>query len=263
MSRIRIIGLALVAVFAMSVVTSATASAALPEFETSGVCEKGPVAKKWHFETSACTTVSAGNTGEFGQTTFTATSGTGKLVTKAGRTIECTSDSNWGELSEPKSDRVRVTFSGCKSATFGVACNTAGAASGVIETKPLKSTLVYINEKVTPKTVGDLLEPESGNFAEIKCSLEEIIVKGSVIGKIPAENAGKEKQINVKRTKVEIVFAQTGGVQNPTEYESGGVKVKPPTMGSEGKGLEPFAFEQSAEETIDNLTLTKTNELKA
>jgi hypothetical protein len=87
-------------------------------------------------------------------------------------------------------------------------------------------------------------------------------VTGSVIGKNPERNAKREKQINVKRKTLEVVFAQTAGVQSPTEYEENKVKVKDVLM-TQGEGSEKFGPEQSGEETTDIVESSEEVEVRA
>src|ERR1700735_3025010 len=153
MIRIRMIGLSLVAMFAMSAVVTSAASAvpAKPYFK-----ECAPVAAgTGTFEKSTCTGaagtkefiwVAGGNTecrevttagtGTFEKSTcagaagtkefikvktplknkFTSKSGAGKLVTAGGEEVKCTGDTDTGETTGPKTvGNVVVKFTGCEA----------------------------------------------------------------------------------------------------------------------------------------------------
>src|SRR5581483_11264539 len=127
MQRMKLVRLTLVAVFALSLSSVASASAALPEF-------KGPFPKS-----------------------FTSTSGKGTLETVGGKTVTCTSDTtDGGKITGEKTVTIEaVLFSGCKSGI--VNCNSPGQASGVIDTVALTGTLGYISK--AEKRVGLLLAP--------------------------------------------------------------------------------------------------------
>jgi hypothetical protein len=55
---------------------------------------------------------------------------------------------------------------------------------------------------------------------------ESIIVRGSVIAKVPAKNAKGEEQYDRELTVLEEVFAQEKGKQIPQEYVEEGFKIK-------------------------------------
>src|ERR1041385_5151771 len=91
--------------------------------------------------------------------------------------VECAKENNTGEAEGTnKITNVHVLFTGC--AAFGnVPCESAGKASGEIETNPLRGALGYINK--AKKEVGVVLEPakKKGHFAEFNCSgFLEIVV---------------------------------------------------------------------------------------
>jgi len=225
MKRIRIIGLALVAVFAISAIASATASAAKPEFVFAGI-KKGLKAK----------------------------SGSATLETASKEKVTCTSSSNGGEIEggngSKKVTGIIVKFKGCKSSGF--ACSTSGAASEEIITNSLSGELGYI--KAAEKTVGlDLLPTGGGEFVEFNCAggIVKVKVKGSVIGQITP--------VNKKVTTAEhftLTFTQSGGKQGIEKFETG---VKDTLETSKNGG----AFEGSAEAATAEVTGEETVEISA
>jgi hypothetical protein len=199
------VGLCLVAVFAMGAV-AATSASALPEW---GKCEK--LGTKTGAYTDANCTVKAKplNTGEFKfikgkelpamkfsgenigsggvlKSAFLSCEGgkySGHLVprkkcvegggTVSGLsepvTIECESERNTGEANGTNEVRnVNVKFLGCK--VFGSAPCSNGPNTGEITVNPLKGKLGYINK--AGKEVGLLLEPakKHGEFAKFNCA---------------------------------------------------------------------------------------------
>lgn len=261
MQRIRPLGLALVAVFAISAVASASASAALPEFVH---CVK-QTTKKFEWTEKECKTKSGNKTGEFekeavkagvGKLKFTSTSGKGTLETKGGAKVTCTSDTDKGELTGAKeAKKVVVTFKGCE--TLGLKCQT-GVVEGEIVTKELKGTLGYINK--TKKEVGLSLTPAvaGGPFVEFKCGPKEeikVVVKEGE-GKGGNSVIGAITPVNVLSKTFTLKFTQVKGVQAPEMFE-GGVRDVLESSINGGK------VEQSGEETEDTNTGEELIEIRA
>jgi hypothetical protein len=183
MKRIRLIGLYLAAVFSMSAVMAASASA-LPEFS-------GPFSK-----------------------TFTSKSKASLLETVAKVKLTCKTDTNVGEVTGPETGFMTITFSGCK--VKKVPCNTPGTPPGKIVTSLLAFTVHYINK--ANKEVGmDLVPAPGAAFAEFACgSAIRGIVIGSVIGRVTPINTP------VKPTKFfTLSFTQASGKQGITNLEGG------------------------------------------
>ena len=130
MTRIRIMGMALVCAFALLAVAAAGASAA-PEFSSAGA-------------------------------EITTVSGTGVLV-GAGTTITCTSDGGKGEVTSKTQINSTVTFKGCSGEVFGGKCPSE-------ITSVLTGTLGEVAKGEAESEVGLLFKPKSGTtFAEFKC----------------------------------------------------------------------------------------------
>jgi hypothetical protein len=148
MHRLKLVGLALIAVLAVGVTTAASAMAALPEVLLLGT-EKFPVA-------------------------FEGTSGKGKLVTVGGKEIKCTKGKNSGSVTGAKTGTATLTFEGCESSGFK--CNTAGKGAGIVESTG-STTLVF--DSLTTLGVAELL---AVNETTIECtSLVKIKVKGNIL----------------------------------------------------------------------------------
>ncbi len=305
MIRLRTLGLALVAVFAMSAVGTASASAALPEFyicakvatgqvgvyenskcEIAGGgkeyvkvkppwkhiagtewCAPGAPSEVGKFNSAECTTAGTGwfkvqspAVNPLAFTSSKSTAANAVLTTVGGHVVTCTSLTNTGELTGPKTDTATITFDECT--TEGFKCQSAGEAEGIIKLTAL-SKLVYI-KKAAPKEVGIVLEPSvaGGLFVEFKCNTpiikETIKVKGSVIAPITPINTWV-----VPPSEFALTYSQAAGVQKPTEYENeAGEKVKD-ILETKGEGLIAFGYEQSAESVVDDLLFKEAGEVSA
>jgi hypothetical protein len=220
MKHIRIIGLALVAVFAFSAIAAVSASAAKPEFKP---FQTGKPKK---------------------HITFTWTSGKPLLETVGGSKRECQKGTGTGELTGPKTDTTTVTFKECTA--FGFPCTTPGAGAGEIKTVLLESTLGYITRK--PKVVGDSLSPKGGgDFTTFVCAGVTIVEKGSVIGALTPTNA-----LGVTYT---LTFTQLKGVQKPIKLEGGAKDVLETSIG--GGAFEESAEQTTATLTMSSATTLK------
>ncbi len=216
MRHVRILGLCLVAIFAMAAVTAGTASAAGPEW---GRCLKVPVEIKGHvhkkgkYSNAGCTTALAGGEYEFlkgveglpGGAEFTAkqTSEQAELETSQGISVDCTSTEARGSLSGIRDvTSVEVTFKGCELTFLDFACENTFEESeeppkfeyfeGEISTRLLKGKLGYISGAGTsePK-VGLELEPEEkkGLFAEFVCGVKHSREGGPLIVRVGGKEA--------------------------------------------------------------------------
>lgn len=169
---------------------------------------------------------------------FSGEGSVGLLETKAGRSVTCAEGEASGEVGSSTSASAVVVFKGCHAEHLPLlACTSAGRASGEIATSAMKGTPVNL----TKSEVGILLQPASGEvMAEFKCSLgivnETLIVRGSVIGKVP------NGELNQPRSELHLEFKALKGIQEYTTYEGSGTSH---FLTTEGKGTEPFAAEQS------------------
>jgi hypothetical protein len=197
----RILGLVLVAVFALSAVAAASASAAEPAFyecakEAGGKYEKG-CAKE-------------GGKGGYvlregiGKNhTLKGKSGKAKLETPGVGAVECSSSKSTGTVTGPKNiNKIVVEYKGCTS--NGKKCNSTGAKAGTIKTNTLKGEIGYIEGGKAAHEVGADIKPESGtNLAEFECEGVKIETYGSVIGRV--------KPVNTFSKTSELIFKGTSG----------------------------------------------------
>jgi hypothetical protein len=194
MHRFRILGVALMAVFVLGAVASATASAV-------GVEILPLKEEKW-----------------------TGVSGKGSLeVLKKAEFIECAKDKSEGTFEANKPlGKFHIDFEGCKASKAGVACTGLGEASGVILTL---GTAHLVFDKLGAGAalgVGLLLLPESTHFT---CLIPLFLVTGQVLCLI--------KPINMVVKHWEIVCEkgkETGDPGETVYWNETGTEVK---MGEE------------------------------
>ncbi len=223
MKRIRIVGLCLVAAFAMSAVAASTAAAEPPEI---GRCLKKAVAGGAGFSDAGCTKAVAsaakyewqagpGPKNKFTSKMKEATSAT--LETVKLEKITCKGETSTGEIASAKEvAAVVATFTECTSS--GLKCTSAGQAEGTIVTNPLSGVVGDETEsaesEAKDKVAEELHGPGGGNLAEFSCAGIPIVVKGSVLHNISAN-----KMLNPSTEK----FTASKGEQKPDKFVGGPV----------------------------------------
>ncbi len=219
--KIKFLGLTCMAVFALSGIAAASASAVKGEF----VPEAGtfPIP-------------------------FTSTSGAGTLETTTGETVTCSSDTNTGSILGTMTFSVVVKFKGCKTTFFGfpIACKTNGAPNAEeIITKTLAGELGTDSTKT--KVLADLKgEGAEEVVAEFECAGNKVKVTGSVIGQFPTTE--------VFLHETELVLKQTKGIQEFTSYlNTKGETVKNVLFSKKGTAEKV----QSGETTTDKIVLSE------
>jgi len=193
MKRIRMVALALVAVFAMTALAS-SASAAGPVFYTKA-------------ELGSTVTKTVG---------FKATLGAGFLEAKGGTKIACKTGSGSGETSGATTVvNDKILFSECESG--GLPCENVG--SGKIETKTLAGN---IGNVVAAKTPGVRLFSESagrgGVLAEFECGagVFKAVVTGSVIGS--TTGSGKTPAEGKFAATLTLSYTESKGIQKYSKF---------------------------------------------
>jgi hypothetical protein len=197
-----IVGLGLVAVFAMSLVASA--SATQPVFY--GVAEYGqtpPLPQKISGTLGAA--FLEGNTSK--------------------AKISCTAGTATGEITGPTTTSNNVTtFTGCE--TGGTPCNSTGDPSGTIKTTALDGVLGNVSTTLPgirlfgPGQGGK--SPKTGALAEFKCAggAVTVVVSGSVIGSLSGAQ-GKTPAEGKFGASNKLTFAEAGGIQKYTKFLAG------------------------------------------
>lgn len=229
MKRMRIVGLCLVAAFALSAIGAGSASA-LPEI---GRCIAKAGGK---YADANCTVKAASGKGttEFVKNAikkkFTSAGGEGKLQGATGTEIKCTTQTATGEYLEkgatPSTKEVTnvvARFNGCELPLFGAECKTKGAAAGEIVTTKLQGKLAYTSGKKTPAVkVNQGLSPmvKKKGFAEFECPAVGVVV---YVGEGPEKghetilaNIGP---VNTMATTATEEYKGSGGKQEPNFVE--------------------------------------------
>jgi hypothetical protein len=222
MRRIKIAGLCLVAMFAMSAIVTGTASAVAPEY---GQCIKKAKAEGTGNSDSKCTKPGTGKTAKYewvagakaGQNAFTTSGTTATLLTTKGESVTCSSEESTGTYKtggNNKEEETTVKFKGCKS--NGLTCTTAGKAAGELETNPLTGIVGFEKSTSIKKTVLQLHPTTSaGHFIDFKCTEALTIeVKGN------NANGGILVPIkNGKMTETEsLKYKASKGIQKPSTW---------------------------------------------
>jgi hypothetical protein len=216
--------LALVAVFAMSAVTAAAASAVKPEFKPV------PAKKK-----------------------FTSTSG-GVRWAMGTESITCSSSTIAGEIaSATLLGKVVVKFTGCKdpgASKSGCAISSLGAKEGEVVTKALKGELGTVKTSEAASGVGLLLEPETKSTGIATIEKTECRGETRLIGSLAAEipTIGKKQSTNG------LVFGVTGGKSNIDHITLDSGKEMAPSLEGWGTQLtvemsDALTFEEALEVT--------------
>jgi hypothetical protein len=228
MRRFKIVGLCLVAVFALSAIASATASAELPEVVQ---CVKAAkVGKKYtgHYNDKKCTSKDEAGEGKYelepwnlGSKTektgkggklkkFKGKSGTAFLEVVGLGPVTCSKGADEGEFTGPKTvGNINVTFTGCE--LNKIKCESEGAKVGEIKTTTLKGEIGYFDERfetAVTKGVAIKLSAQSGVLLAEHVSCGSILfqVKASVIGEV-------EPPYNTFTKEVKLKFQQSSGHQ--------------------------------------------------
>jgi hypothetical protein len=229
--RIRIVGLCILAVVAISAITVSSASAAAPEF---GRCLKVSPGSKSNYDSSKCVKLAGEDavseaeqlkkgvyqwfpgvvknkfTSKIKATTIAT------LETVGGTKITCTGETSTGEYTGVKTiGKMVATFTGCE--TSKLKCESPGKpGEGVIVTSPLGGPIGFETE-VVPASKDHLaseLHSESGNVAEFSCAGLPVVVKGSVLHKITA---------NAMKLTATEKFTASKGKQKPEHFAGGTV----------------------------------------
>jgi hypothetical protein len=271
MRRIRMMGLCLIAAFAMGAIAAGSASA-LPEVgrcvaqagtgkytESNCVKKAGSKTEEKQFEFKK----GAGT----GSKAFTSKGGEGVLTLQSGNSVRCKTQAAAGEWKEAsgaikEATNVVATFTGCE--LLSTACTTEGEAEGVIVTKKLGGKLGYI--KKSTKLVGQELHPllkkegtHAGNFAIFKCgaaALSEVREGPSKTGHnciiAPVE------PVNVMSTTgTELYSELKAGEQNPQKFETS------KTNCNLEASLNGGPFEKSSQALTTTVTMGQALEIKA
>jgi hypothetical protein len=213
MKRMRIMGLGLIAVLAMTALFAASASASAPRFGRclakaggsfkDAACKVGAKAGEEKFEFYPAVTGSS-KKGEFKPMTATAREYTSEAIGNTEHkiallgtgetlgvktTVECTKQNSDGIISSDNTATAEhIVYTGCESSKVG--CSSSGAAAGEIVVKPLNVTLRtekfgYNTSTKVVEPAKDLamqeFQPQVGNiFVEFSCATALHVIVESV-----------------------------------------------------------------------------------
>jgi hypothetical protein len=241
MKRMRILGLCLVAVFAMGI-AAASASAAPTYYECAKAAKVGK-AYTGNSNNKTCTETNEKGEGKYNlqpgrgkNKIFKGKGGAATLHTPTvGGEVKCSTSKDEGlvNASFTGQEKVKVIFGKCIS--LGKNCSSAGAKKGEIKTNALEGTLGYISK--SPLKVGVSLKGEGGaDSADFNCEGLVIETKGAVIGEITGD-------VNAFSKESTDIFTVNGeGFQTVKNFEGGSTEV----LKSEINGSGPF---ESGEQT--------------
>jgi hypothetical protein len=244
--RLKIMGLCLVAVFAMTALVSASASAAEPAYfqctkltvkpytgkYTDKKCSKLATekeqseGKKNKYELQEGILKGAAYKGKGGKATLHTPAVEGEVT--------CKSFADVGKHGSPTTEeKVVSTFKTCES--LKKKCLSPGQKAGTIVTKPLSGVLGYINK--SKKEVGVALKAETGSvLAEFTCEGLEIETTGSVIGTVSPVDV-------FTKTENQVFQVNGSGFQAVKNFEGGPNQ----ELLSKINGSGPFPSGQQAE----------------
>jgi hypothetical protein len=233
MKRMRIMGLLVVAVFAISV--AATTASASPVF---------------YGKAAIGSTV--------GTVQFTGTLGAAFLEGQVSKTkIECSAGSANGEVTGPTTTKKNVTvFTGCKTGSFP--CGNTGETT--ITTKSLEGELGDVKAGIPGIRLFDEGTGKGGELAAFSCAGGAIAVKvkGSVIGQLSGA-AGTTPFDGKFAASNKLTFAEAGGIQKFNKFvgEAGSEQLesKAGEGGFEKSGQSVIATLKAA--GVSNLGMTK------
>jgi len=231
MKRMRIVGLCLVAVFALSAVIAASASAAAPEFQVCGKAAKAGKLYTGKYTDKACskeaspTEITEGKKNKYEREEWSKAKKKGfkgknkgtphnqivnpfgecnpeteKCETKPAKVegeTECTKEAVVGEVTGPKTETFKTIYTGCSAGEFG-ACHTAGASEkkAEIKTNGLEGELVFLNAAKTEVGLRVKGLGGGGELAQYECA--EGLLKVNVFGEVLAKVKGNTDSANKK-----------------------------------------------------------------
>jgi hypothetical protein len=231
MRRIRVMGLCIVAVFAMSALVASTAAAASPEYYVAkNACTKkfGPI---WGGGECTVTKKTLAST----KITYTTTAGRSYL--EGGLTITCSSSTGKGTINGPiHAEKLILTYHGCEDPAITSSCQTKGTSGGVITTEKIKTTLTEASEAPGGPLVDvNRLEPEKEYFAQFNCGPKSEV-------KVKVHGAVFTNPFPTYATPEEADLHTTGNTNTIT-------KVAEPV---EGCGHQQYLFEVGAGSACDH-----------
>jgi hypothetical protein len=232
MKRIRIVGLCLMAVFAVSAVAASGSSAASLLFKATN-----------------------GNIVGGG---FESLGGLSFLKTLGGSEVHCKHVDNHGKFTSSTLGEVLILFLGCSTNVFGssVKCHNSGTEDIHL---PLATTLFHLGLAHDGTNISipaiDILLDKAVSF---KCSIGTITVSGDAVGELEAP-LGTQAPLNAPEKEISLVYKESSaGMQLLTEFlmpEGGLVKHHLTSLVENGLGgKETIESAETSTDTLSNFT---------
>jgi hypothetical protein len=141
---------------------------------------------------------------------FTVSSGAGLLTRADGNNFSGTGITGSGSFTTTTTGKATLTFSGAKSVSLGVHCQTKGTPTGVIHTTELEFHVITVTKNVP----GILVTSNAGHFATYECAGAEVKVNGTgILGEITKPACGG------KSTEATLSFSSpSAGTQKHTTW---------------------------------------------
>jgi hypothetical protein len=238
MRRIRVVGLCLVSVFALSAIASATASAEPPEFGQCLKIAKGVEKKLSLYDSAKCIKHASEDGGteaeklkkgnyewvpgpKPGENSFTRAGGVVTAVSTNGESLTCQSEEATGHYivgGNNKEEELNVTFKKC--AAGGLTCGTDGRAPGELVLEPLIGIVGFEHEpKQGDTTRHTLLQLHAattgGDFTDFKCTAT---ANTKWRGNGPKEGVLVPIKNDAMKFEETLRYTQTKGIQKPTKW---------------------------------------------
>lgn len=209
MKSMRILGLCLAAVFALSAVAVSSAAAAQPEYKTCAKAAKIGKTYTGQYTDKLCSVVNGTGEGHYERVAvktpdkFKAKSSASKiyLFEPSTKTLKlkvgCTKGKDEGEIINGTEAKLKITYEGCEPIETELKgkCTTTGQSEGTVVTEPLIEKLAWINSGESE--VGVLVAPatEGGAIEKMTCAgAEKAELSGSMVGKVGPVNIASKLQ---------------------------------------------------------------------
>lgn len=248
MRPIKIVGLGLIAAFAISAFAVADAAAAVPEL---GRCVK-VAPKTGEYSGNRCVTPAAGkgsfdwSPGPGALKKFEGTGGETTLETVGKQKIACVASIFTGEYTGAKTESVSLEMQGCNDAVTGAVCQTHLKGAGKIETlAPLEGELGFIKGGEKPSVGLDL--KHSPVILTFECGeLPGAVVLGTLEGSVIAPITPINKMVE----EFKIIYKEKLGKQIPEQFEGGAKDTLTETLVS---GIETKTEESGLKTRVEGL----------
>jgi hypothetical protein len=138
------------------------------------------------------------------------TGGAGTLTRADGNNVSGTGVTGVGSFTTTTKGKVVLTFTGAKSTSLGVHCQTTGKPTGEIVTTELEFHLITVTKNVP----GILITSNAGHFATFECAGATVSVNGpGILGEITSPACGG------KATEAALSFTSAkAGTQTHTTW---------------------------------------------